>query len=344
MPVVCFYSGKEPFKRGTILRSIYDGIAQIPGWKVCHNDDTVEPDVYIFEKIVVPTRFKKPVIIHAENLIGEQTKAQHSVTNGDAIVFNSEWLRWVYFNTYLKELPKTYVIAPAGTWEEAERTPAPVDKEQHIVCISKWWKRPFKRVPLMAEAFHYLNTKLGYKNAHFHVLGWLVNEPMPYTDTRPKLVRFSWGVKRNKNIHFYQKSFHNELFDQIINKSHILIHASPIDSGPQVVIEAISRRLPVVITNNMGGAEWIRELGPRSGHVVELDPITDNFDKINALPLYKKSYCSSTKGYKELAHAMKAILDNYPFYQYDVPEKYTPAGIIRQWMTVVEDVLIPVAR
>jgi glycosyltransferase involved in cell wall biosynthesis len=342
---VCFYSGEDrPYKRGTILRNVQDTLNEM-GVRCTFRDDEIEPDVYVFEKVWRRTRYEKPVVIHAENLIGEEAFRTHVYDRGDAIVFNSEWLRWVYFNTYGTELARAHVI-PTGHRARAplNRNVADPRDEAHLMCISKWWKRPYKRFPLIAKAFDHLNRELGYERATLHVLGWLTDRPMPFVETRPQLWKLGQSVRSNPNIRYHQKGFHDETFDEVLAKTHVVVHVSVIDSGPQVVAEALSQGVPVVISNNMGAAEWVREVGPRAGRVLELDPLTLDYHSISRLPLHRRRLCSDTRPYRALAGALKAILDDYDFHPFEPPHKYTMDGIAERWLEVINDVAaVPVA-
>jgi len=337
-PVVCFYTGTpKQFKRGTILRNVQEAF-EARGIHCTHEDGSVEPDVYVFEKHWYATRYDKPVIVHAENLIGEETAQTHVHDRGAAIVFNSEWLRWTYFNTFGTELERAYVIAPAHRAHgHLERRAPDPGVEQNLMVISKWWKRPYKRFPLMAESFDRL-YRSGYGNAHLHVLGWLTDQPMPYLDTRPHLWKLSRSVRSNPNIHYHQKGFHDETFDDVLAKTHVLVHLSVLDSGPQVVMEALSQAIPVVISNNMGAAEWVRRIGPQAGRVLDIDPLTLSHAKINALPLTSRRLCSSTAAADEAAAAFRSILENYDAHSFTPPREVTMDGIADQWLRVVHDV------
>ena len=134
-----FYNNGQPIKRGTILRSVADGLER-RGFRIMWGDEEAEPDVYIFEKFWHDTRYCKPVIIHAENLIGSEAK-NHCFQRGEAIVFNSEWLRRVYRQTFGSELANAHVI-PTGhqMQDRLPRSAMAVSQEQNIVCICKWWK------------------------------------------------------------------------------------------------------------------------------------------------------------------------------------------------------------
>ncbi len=359
---ICFYNEGRLFKRGTILGHVAEAL-QKRNIACIFGDEEVEPDLYIFEKWYYKTRYKKPVIIHAENLIGENAKKFHCYNRGDAIVFNSEWLRRLYRNTYGSELKNVWVIPPAHQMDDANpHTGIDVSCEQHIVCISKWWKRPYKRFPLIARAFDYLNRQLRYPNARLHVHGWLTDQPMPYVDTGPRLWNLPKSVRENPNIMYYQKSFHNDTYKRLLSIAHLVVHVSAVDTGPQVIVEAISQGIPVVITNNMGAAEWIRDIGPESGKVLDIDRVAKDYNDmkwlipseregdsfygnlshlLKSIPYYSLYYrrCSDTSDYREVAYAMKEILDNYSHYRFEPPKKFTMDGIAEEWLKVVESVI-----
>lgn len=343
---LCFYNNGQPIKRGTILRSVADGLER-RGFRITWGDGEIEPDVYIFEKFWYDTSYQKPVIIHAENLIGESAK-NHCYDRGDAIVFNSEWLRRVYQQSFGSELANAYVIPTGHQMQDRLPRLAPdVSEEQNIVCISKWWKRPYKRYPLIAHAFHHLNKELGYPNAKLHVLGWLTSGPMPYYDTRPRLWSLPRSIRENPNITFYQKGFHNDTYAQAMSAAHILVHLSSIDSGPQTVAEALSQGVPVVITNNMGAAEWVRAAGEKYGKVIDLDPISRDADDIKRLipktQMWPFSWrfrklCNQKHGYEKVAEAIKDILDNYSKPTLEPFGPCTMEDICRLWIEVISSV------
>lgn len=344
---ISFYNNDQPIKRGTILRSVADGLSQ-RGFRIMWGDEEAEPDVYIFEKFWHDTRYRKPVIIHAENLIGPEAK-KHCFQRGSAIVFNSEWLRRVYRQTFGSELDNVHVI-PTGhqMQDRLRRSAIAVSQEQNIICISKWWKRPYKRFPLIAHAFHYLNQELDYPNAKLHVLGWLTNGSMAYYDTGPRLWSLPRAVRENPNIIFHQKGFHNDTYANALRAAHVLIHLSSIDSGPQTVAEALSQGVPVVITNNMGAAEWVHSAGSKYGTIVELDPITTDAADIKRLipdtRMWRWSWrfrrlCNQKRGYVEVAHAIKNILDNYPEKDLEPYSPCTMEDICTRWIKVIHSVV-----
>lgn len=362
---VCFYNKGVPFKRGTILRHVAEAFGR-RGISCVYGDEEKEPDVYIFEKFWHDTKYKKPVIIHAENLIGDRAQAEHCYNRAQAIVFNSEWLRRVYRNTYGQELDIVRVIYPGHQMDESLPRQAPdVKKEQHIVCISKWWKRPYKRFPLIAHAFDCLTRELGFPDAKLHVLGWLTDQPMPYMETGVRLWKLSESAMSNRNIIYNRKSFHNEIYKSILQKSHILVHLSCIDSGPQVVVEALSQGVPVVISNNMGGVEYVRDIGPSAGKVLEIDKVSMSYSDIRKMlpnayvdetnvsglrrmnrllgkAFYYPSFyrlCSGHEHIKIVAYAMKEILEDYSHYQFVPAAKHSMDGICEVWIRLIRTVL-----
>ncbi|MBI4342266.1 MAG: glycosyltransferase [Candidatus Omnitrophica bacterium] len=364
---LCFYNEGPPHKRGTIPRHVADALER-RGMRITYGDESVEPDVYIFEGVWHETRYRKPVIIRAENLMDAATKHAHCYDRGDAIVFNSEWLRRLYRNTYGSELSNVWVIPPGHQMDRQVRVGAPDPAAPQILCISKWWKRPYKRFPLIARAFDHLNRTLGYPNATLHVLGWLTDRPMPYLEVPPILWNLPEAVRRNPNIRYYHKSFHNDTYARLMSQAHLVVHLSAVDSGPQVVVEALSQGVPVLIANNMGAAEWVQTIGPRAGVVLELDPITASFDELRRMipvesptdlagrpkaPRWQRAIravqewpsqrrfrrlCGDTRAYREVALAMKGVLDRYAAHQFEPPRAYTMDGIADQWLAAVRSV------
>jgi glycosyltransferase involved in cell wall biosynthesis len=329
---VCFFNHGKVMKK-SILRTLADSF-ESAGIRVVYGDQDEKIDVYIFEKFLEPTRYDSVKIIHAENLIGKET-LEHSFNNADGIVYNSHWLRQVYLNTFPTEIANWEIIAPSLRFRPQVNRIG----EYQIVCISKWWKRPFKRFPLIAEAFALLTEDDSYRDAKLHVFGWAANDKkLPYTSGLFPLVKLSRRAKNNKNIIYYEKSFsegRNTYFEQL-HKSHLMIHMSTIDSGPQVVTEAFANGVPLVVSNNMGGAEWMREIGPQSGIVLDIDELTDSYQKISKLPLYSRRLCSDISHAPKVAEAMKTILDNPDYYSYVPPRKYRLEGTMDAWFELIQ--------
>lgn len=329
---VCFYNEDKPFKKGTVLRDLGDEFEK-RGIEVVWGDFQKKPDIYIFDTYLSGTRYDGVKIVKAENLIGRES-LHHTYKGIDGIVYNSHWLRKVYLNTFYYEVPNWRVI-PLSQPFKGWKGEIPENGEYDIVCISKWWKRPFKRFPLIAESFTLLKNELGYKNAMLHVFGWMTDKPMPYTTGMFPIVKLSNNVRSNSNIKYYQKSFHNGLYESQLSKSHLLVHLSPLDSGPQVITEALSYNVPVLISNNMGAAEWIKEIGATAGIVLDIDPVTDSYKKIKRLPLKKRKFCSNINPAFKVASAMKTILDNYEKYTYEVPRKFRIEGALEMWFEII---------
>jgi len=332
---VCFFNRGEPFRTGTILRSLADAFTEC-GARVLWDDIDEEPDVYIFEKWCESTRFNGIRIIHAENLIGRQSLT-HSYDNADAIVYNSNWLRQVYRNSFPTELSTWRIIPPTENYQGSLKSVDDVD----VVCISKWWKRPYKRFPLIAEAFTILTSEMGFENAQLHVFGWRTkNEKIPWTHGLWPIVRLSKRAKNNPNIHYYLKSFHSGRAQYLskLKSARLLIHLSVLDSGPQVVTEAMACETPMVISNNMGGAEWMKEVGPNCGVVLDLDNITDSYSAIQKLPLFSRRLCSDIRSARQVAEACRSILENPDDYRYTPPLKFRKEGEVNAWSELIWEI------
>ena len=363
--IVCFYNHERIPKRGTGLRPIVE-IFKKRGITCTYSDREVEPDVYIFENRMCDTKYKKPSIVRAQTLLTSKDVKTNTFDQGSAMVFNSKWLQTIYHNTYKAKHQREWIIPPCYVTSSHERRQSvSVEKEQNIYCLSKWWKRPYKRLPLIATAFNYLNTNLGHINAKLHVIGWLSDSAMPYFDTFPKLQRPSRKILKNKNIIFHNKTFSYETMDARLSNAHLLVHLSPVDNSPKCVMEALGRKIPVLISNNNGAVEWLQVVGERGGHILNLDPVTKSFDEIQklipelnfdfrkkifskrgqivgAVYRYYKYYrlCKSVNNYKLVAHHMKKILDDYASYQFELPYKYTPEGVADKWLEVIHSVQI----
>ncbi len=354
---LCLYSGIDGlFPAGRILRNLGDYLAAA-GHDIRWMDEYNAPDAYIVEA-VMPKRLRwdRPIILHAENLIGRGARESHAWDSGAAIVFNSAWLRRLYRNTYGDELRRAVVIPPAFDARDAgpRRVSDPISADEVVIaCASKWWKRPYKRLPLHVKAVEILRTDFGWKQARLHIFGW---EPtMPYYHTPP----YYWRGMNMRGVRIHQRSFYRMTWPDLLSQTHILLHASAIDSGPQVVMEALSRGIPSVISNNMGAAEWLRDVGQSAGRVVETDNISENYASVSKIadwrfegrgwitqallhPLRSIAFsrlCSRVAGAEQLAAAMDDILRNYAEHQFIPPRKYTMEGVADAWVTLIRNIL-----
>lgn len=117
----------------------------------------------------------------------------------------------------------------------------------NLVCMAKWAKRPFKRFPLIAEAFTLLNQREKYKDAKLHVFGWLLGDsPMPYTTGIFPAVSVSRRAKSNSNIVYYHKGFQGprDAYLECLRNSDLLIHLSAVDSGANDCTRSVFPKLP----------------------------------------------------------------------------------------------------
>jgi glycosyltransferase involved in cell wall biosynthesis len=269
LKAVCIENERGRPKRGTILRCLFDGLERFSDWTPVCSDRDLEPDLYVFEKYSNSRRYPdKPVIIHAENLIGPEWRI-HQHGNCAHIVYNSNWLKTLYEKTFgAIEVPSSIIIPAHQIFD----VPDEQASEFRIVCCSKWWKRPYKRLGLIVEAFNELVSEPEYGDVYLDVFGWLdgVNR-MPYVNSFPRY----WPVSRHKwshpNITYHQKSFNRNVYPKVLGKSSLFIHLSAIDSGPQVVAEALACGIPCLVSNNMGGQEWVKQAGAQYGKVLDLD-------------------------------------------------------------------------
>ncbi len=353
--IICIPTAEgQPLKHGGILRNLADSFAT-KGVPVLWSDDYVPPDCYIVEAIIPKLRYKRPVIIHGENLINEGAKEKHSYREAQAIVFNSQWLRTLYANTFQYELPGARIIPPAFDDRRVVNSDnLYLPNEEPIVCCAKWAKRPYKRLPLHTKVIQLVREVYGHKDAKLHIFGW---EPvMPYYHTAP----YYWHGMNMRGVRFYQRSFERPTYPALLHGARLLLHASAIDSGPQTVMEAIARGIPAVVTNNMGAAEWIREIGPVAGEVVDVDPITDTYEKVRKITdtrfakggwlaqawrelLHPIAYsrflavCSDISCAGPIVWAVDRQL-NRGLCRYEPPRKFTMEGITEAWLNIIREV------
>lgn len=348
---VCLYSGTgKPFKDGTILRRLGDAMLT-RGIPVLWDDAAEEPDVYVFEAVWQKVRYpRKPVVMHPENLIGQGARERHECHQGAAYVFNSEWLRTLYRSTYQLPFDHSVLIPPAFDDRRCDGSRLLYFEWEHpVVCCSKWSKRPYKRLPLHVQTIQAVRFKFGKPEATLHVFGW---EPiMPYCHTPP----YYWRDMDLHGIRLYQRSFVRMVYPALLHGARLLLHVSAIDSGPQTVMEAIARGIPAVVTNNMGAAEWIREIGPQAGEVVEVDPVTTTYEQVQAIidtrfeqpswervrhPLaYRRFFnlCSDVSQASTIARAVVRQLAREDE-GYTPPRKFTMDGIVEAWTTLFRQV------
>ena len=209
--IVCIPSDNgKPFKPGRILRHLADALSD-RHVTVQWAETDVAPDCYIVEAVLPDSfRHKRPVIIHAENLIGEQAQERHAYRDAEAIVFNSTWLRTLYRNTFQYELPLAEVIYPAFDDQRATGSDQLyMPGEMPIVACAKWAKRPYKRLPLHCAVLQEVRTR-GCEQARLHVFGW---EPtMPYYHTPP----FYWRDMDLHGVRIHQRSFERPTYPALL--------------------------------------------------------------------------------------------------------------------------------
>lgn len=111
-----------------------------------------------------------------------------------------------------------------------------INDEIDIVVLSKW--RRHKRLKEIIEIF--LQFQKSYKNSTLHILGKLHDN----------------SQVNHKKIKYYGMLSNNEVFN-VLKKSDLTLHLSKRDSCPNSVVECISLGIPVISTNNCGGATEI---------------------------------------------------------------------------------------
>lgn len=154
-------------------------------------------------------------------------------STADAIIYQSEYSRR-FIEGYLKQRKSSsiYKVIYNGVDKDWCGTPEE-HNEPNIILLSKW--RRHKRLKEIIELF--LDFHNEYPNSYLHILGML----------------YSNITVKNKNIIYYGM-VNRDKIASIFQKSDFSIHLSKRDSCPNSVVEAIGAGVPVITTNNCGGA------------------------------------------------------------------------------------------
>ena len=173
---------------------------------------------------------------------------------------------------------------------------------------------PRKGIFEFIKISHFISEKIN--NIEFHLYGDTLNE---YEDYKNKLISY---VKENKLDNTIKFMGFNENIKEILNKSNYIFHLPlETESLPTLLIEAISNKKPVIVSNNLGNLE-VLENG-NNGLVLELKSLEDDKESIikyffnpkkqskninNAYSFAKKKYDLKIFNYKILSK-VSLILD-----------------------------------
>lgn len=181
----------------------------------------------------------------------------------------------------------------------------------NIVILCKW--RRHKRLKEKIDLFLEFNKE--YNDSRLHVLG-LLHDHLPI---------------KNKNITYYGM-VNRDKVASVLRMSDFSLHLSKRDSCPNSVVEAISAGLPVITTNNCGGATEMCRLIPGC-IIVDGDGDYDNDyspcayykDPWNALP---------SDVFSGILSAMKKLAEEKT--RVELPEVLTAQYMAEQYIKVLE--------
>jgi hypothetical protein len=179
----------------------------------------------------------------------------------------------------------------------------PIDKPRHIdgpiqfIAIAKWYKRRYKRLKQIIKLYNsYLKKE--YPGSILNIIG-------------------AEDYRKDGNIHYYKKSFHNKKLIDIFKKSHIQLTPTPFDTGPKTIAESLHYRVPFICSNNCAGIEYIKVLG-KCGIEVDTDPYISSlsdYNKYQPLSMVSKNkFHARPIPYEDYFEAVKQIINNFEEY------------------------------
>lgn len=81
----------------------------------------------------------------------------------------------------------------------------------------------------------------------------------------------------------------------------------------------------------MGAAKWVRDAGPGAGKIVEIDAVSQCYDDIARLPLYRRRLCSDLSQASLVASACEEVLDTCKDKCFRGPKTLSPDTLLRSW-------------
>lgn len=163
----------------------------------------------------------------------------------------------------------------------------PKNRTSKKIIVSKVARiMPRKGIFEFIKISHLISKKI--KNIEFHLYGDSLNE---YVGYKNKLISY---VRENKLGNTIKFMGFNENIQEILNKSSFIFHL-PIEteSLPTLLIEAISNKKPVIVSNNLGNLE-VLENG-NNGLVLELKSLVNDTESIIKYFLNKKKQSNNIK-------------------------------------------------
>ena len=161
-------------------------------------------------------------------------------STADAVIYQSDYSRRL-IERYLKKRKPSTIYRVIHNGIEKAWCGKPVQHDGvNIIVLSKW--RRHKRLKEIIELF--LEFRKEYES-RLHILGML-HDNIPVKD---------------KNIIYYGMVSRDEV-GRVFRESDFSIHLSKRDSCPNSVVESIGAGVPVITTNNCGGATEICKITP----------------------------------------------------------------------------------
>jgi glycosyltransferase involved in cell wall biosynthesis len=182
----------------------------------------------------------------------------------------------------------------------------------NIVSCAKW--RRHKRLPEIVEVFK--SFKLLYPNSKLHILG-----PMKRGASKIFL----------PDILYYDEVDENQI-KEIYKTGDIHLHLCRRDSCPSSVVESISAGIPVVTTNDCGGATEMCKISENcfivNGEVESLSPA----------PIYTDSYNTlNIKIIDDMVKCMDQIIKNKLTTK--LPEQLTIEFVAKKYLKLMERII-----
>lgn len=208
----------------------------------------------------------------------------HQIASG--VIYQSEYSKKLCEHLLLQRNPKAKVsviyngIEPCWCGDHIKHSGI------HIVVLGK--HRRHKRLAEIIELFYHYNTMV--PDSTLHIFGLLHNN-IPVNHPR---IKYYGMVEREKMI-------------EVMRISDMSIHLSKRDSCPNSVVECISAGIPVITTNNCGGATEMCRMTPGC-IVVEQD---GDYDDLKPVDYYGEQWNKVKPEVQiELLNAMLSITND----------------------------------
>jgi glycosyltransferase involved in cell wall biosynthesis len=237
-----------------------------------------------------------------------EINTSHSIA--DAVIYQSEYSR-ILIEKYIKPRKPTalYEVIYNGINDDWCSPPEPHDGI-NITLISKF--RRHKRLKEMVELFVEFHKE--YDKSYLHIFG----EPHANRPVKHSNITYYGMVDRIKML-------------KILSRTDFSIHLSKRDSCPNSVVECIGAGIPVITTNNCGGATEICRMTPGC-IVVDGD---GDYNDLSPVPHYRDDWnILSPQLFSDILSAMRSLAVNKT--RVVLPDQLHASYMAKEYIKIME--------